>query len=170
MFGDRFDDLQRVDHPTLAHLPESQLFIDSGADSLNEGPPQQILDELIRTHKVLRRRNLRALLLLVPILLVVSFAAVSTYQWSDAAASKHDAELSRDDEKRARVRAERERKEAIRQRNIATAQKLAVTAPEIGMEFREDEVATLVARQAFLFNKRAAGNALSLVDQGLRSA
>ncbi len=114
VFGDRFEGVDRSLYPTLLRMPEAQLFIDSGADSLKVGPTDETVGELVRTFKVLRRRNIRALLTLIPLLFVTSFAVFATYQWGatvvakiDAVNAKKDAERSRDDEVRQRKQAER---------------------------------------------------------------
>ena len=112
IFEDRFTDIDRSDYPTLKRLPDSQLFVDSGADSLATGPTRETVDELIRTHKVLRKRNLRALLTLIPAIIVVLFAAFATYQWADAFVAKKSALASFEDEKKAKEQAVKQRTKA----------------------------------------------------------
>jgi hypothetical protein len=117
VFGDRFVDLDRAKFPVFSLLPESHLFIDSGADARLHGPSDETIDELIRTHRVLRRRSLRALISVIPVLLVIAFATFATYQWGAAVLAKHDAERSRDLERIARDKETEQRKEA--QTNLA---------------------------------------------------
>jgi hypothetical protein len=88
VFGDRFTDLDRSQHSTLLRLPDSQLFIDSGADSLETGPPKRVIDELIRTHHVLRRRVLRSLLIACAFALLMIATVVTAWQRFQAVQSR----------------------------------------------------------------------------------
>ena len=121
VFGDRFDDLDRAQYPTLARLPAATLFIDAGAAALAGSSAEQVVAELVRTHGVLRRRNLRALLTLLPFLFVGAFAAFATYQWRDAVLAENDARMSRDAEREARIEAEKNLKTAKNQRRQAVS-------------------------------------------------
>ena len=84
IFGDRFVDLERTSNSTLQRLPESQLFVDSGADSLAVGPPAMIVDELIRTHKVLRRRSLRTWIIAVVISIIFIAVCFAGLFWQNS--------------------------------------------------------------------------------------
>lgn len=144
IFGDRFNDIDRSDYPTLACLPDSQLFVDSGADSLATGPNRETVDELIRTHNVLRRRNLRALLILIPTIIVITFAAFATYQWGDALVAKRSALNSYEEEKKAK---EQETKQRIRAESNSAAN--WYIRSQTASELEHDPVSALLfAREA----------------------
>jgi len=59
--------------------------------------------------------------------------------------------------------------EARRRGFISLARALAAEAPRLQGQERMDEVAALLARQAYLFNERSGGEALAQVDAALRS-
>ena len=59
---------------------------------------------------------------------------------------------------------------AIKQRNLAIAQRLAISTSRIGKINRQDDLAALVALQAYRFHRRADGKSLPLIDQALRGA
>ncbi len=78
VFGDKFEELDRSLHLTLNRMSDSQLYIEDGKETLAFGPSDKIVAELIRTQGVMRRRNLRAMLTLIPVVAVIAFAAFAT--------------------------------------------------------------------------------------------
>jgi len=68
-----------------------------------------------------------------------------------------------------RNRAVTARDESRRQGNISLARALAAEAPRLQGQEKLDEVAALMARQAFLLNQRNGGEALAQVDAALRA-
>ncbi len=143
------------DPPVTRCLDRDGLWIRESMTQLAIGPTETTLNELRASFNLVRQSEKRSRILRI---LIAAFATL----WVAATVAAVVAFISY------RL-AEERRLEALRQRNLALGQKLAVIAPDIGIEFREDEVAALVARQAFLYNEQAGGNALSLVDKGLRS-
>lgn len=137
IFGDRFTDIDRSDYPTLTRLPDSHLFVDSGADSLATGPTRETVDELIRTHKVLRKRNLRALLTLIPAIIVALFAAFATYQWGDALVAKQSALDAFEEEKKAKENEIKQRTKAETNYRIAEARRLSLESKTLSTEDRK---------------------------------
>jgi hypothetical protein len=107
IFGDKFEDLDPVKYPTLDRIPESSLHIADERGTLASGPSEETIKELIRTHRVMRRRDLRALLTLIPAVAVALFAAFATVSWIRALAS---AQVARD----AKDEAQKATKEALR--------------------------------------------------------
>ena len=169
IFTDTFEDLDRDQYPTLSRFPDSIVFIDSGAATLAKGPSSETVGEVIRTLKVLRRRNLRAILMLIPVIIVAAFAAFSTYQWRDAKVAEMEAVASAEAEAIARESASKERDRAVSQRNLAISQKLALSAPRIGLRIRDDESAALAAIQAHHFWERSASSSEAITEQALRT-
>jgi hypothetical protein len=107
IFGDKFEDLDPVKYPTLDRIKESRLHIPDERGTLASGPSEKTIKELIRTHRVMRRRDLRALLTLIPAVAVALFAAFATVSWIRALAS---AQVARD----AKDEAQKATKEALR--------------------------------------------------------
>ncbi len=74
VFGDTFTDLDRDQYRVLSRLKESQLYIDEDPSNLLRHPSQSVIDQLHRTHKVMRKRGLRTRLLRIVILLLTTFS------------------------------------------------------------------------------------------------
>ena len=108
VFGDKFEDLDRSHYLTLNRMSDSQLYIEDGKETLDSGPSEKTVAELTRTQGVMRRRNLRALLTLIPAIAVIAFAAFATVSWGNAVLSEWDAIQSADKEKQAKKEAQNE--------------------------------------------------------------
>lgn len=100
VFGDRFEDLDHAAHPTLSRMPDSKLYIEEDRTTLTTGPSEKTVIELIRTQRVMRRRNLRAVLTLLPAIAVIAFATFATVSWVQALAAATEATDQRDKAKR----------------------------------------------------------------------
>src|SRR5437764_11258222 len=59
VFGGRFTNAEREKSPVLQRIPDSQLTIEDSPESLGKGPFPSVVDQLIRTDRVLRRRTIR---------------------------------------------------------------------------------------------------------------
>ena len=112
VFGDKFEDLDRAQYLTLHRMPDSKLYIEDGKETLASGPSEKTVTELTRTQGVMRRRNLRALLVLVPAITVIVFAVFASVSWINALSSASTA-------KREQLAAETERNTANKQREKA---------------------------------------------------
>ena len=84
VFGDELLGLSREDYPTLQRMPDDKLQIRESLECLNDNPSPDVVDRLILTHQLLRRRNLRAMLLAIPVISVMLFAAFATVSWINA--------------------------------------------------------------------------------------
>lgn len=109
VFGDRFADLVREDYPVLRQINDSQLYIE---DDLVEGPSDTTIDQLIRTQRVMRRRNMRALLALIPVVAVIAFAAWATISRGQAISAAIAAQGSEGAERSERIAATTARDQA----------------------------------------------------------
>lgn len=95
VFGDRFEELDRSQNLTLNHFSEAQLYIDDDLNSLASGPSDKVVAELVRTRAVMRRRNQRALITLIPVIAIIGALAAMTVSWLNALESAEVAEHER---------------------------------------------------------------------------
>jgi len=77
VFGERFSGDDRANIPTLAMISHYTLDIIEKPESLKEGPSKEVLDQLILTHRLLRRRSIRALTVLVAFIILAAASVVS---------------------------------------------------------------------------------------------
>ena len=99
----------RRDCPIPGALPTNKPITDQ---IIPKQPSQRVVKDLIRTHRVLRRRNLRALLAMIPVMAVIAFAAFATVSWANALSSEWNASQSAEEEKRAKLEAVSEARNA----------------------------------------------------------
>ena len=103
VFGDDFRSAQRGESPVLSAIPDSQLFIAEEPGNRTIGPSTGVLDQLLRTHRVLRRRTIRAVVVLVTMAVLATAAIVTSIFWGQA---------------------ELERREAVRQGQLAQSSRM----------------------------------------------
>lgn len=119
VFGDRFVDLIRDDYPVLRQIKDTQLFIEECAANLARGPAEATIEQLIRTQRVMRRRNLRALLAVIPAVAVILFASWATISRGQAVSAAIAARGSEAAEKSERIAATLARDQARLARDAA---------------------------------------------------
>jgi hypothetical protein len=102
-------DLDRQAHPTLGHIPDSQLYIEEDAANLPRGPSEAVVDQLVRTHRVMRRRNVRAALLGVVAAILIAFLAFAVASWGNAEVERGNAVQAADSERIARLQEKKQR-------------------------------------------------------------
>ena len=149
VFGDRFEELDRSLHLTLNRMSDSQLYIEDGKETLASGPSDKIVTELIRTQGVMRRRNLRAMLTLIPVVAVIAFAAFATVSWANASLSARNERDAKQAEKLEKEHANAERDNAIN--NLADANRQSANVFwELAVNARDREGDVIWATQLFL--------------------
>ena len=84
VFGDKFESDERAKSLVLSRMSDSQLFIEDARQSLVDGPSEETVNRLIQTHGVLRRRNLRAILTIIPAVMVILFLTLAILSFLDA--------------------------------------------------------------------------------------
>lgn len=104
-FGDHYSEQEKAGSYVLSKFPDTKLFIEDTRDSLAVGPSPETVDRLIQTYGVLRRRNFRALLSLIPAMIVAVFSIFAFLSWG---AALHEAQVAKESEE-----------EAIAERNTA---------------------------------------------------
>ena len=88
VFGQRFVDADRERFPLLRSIPDSQLAIEELVNNLDEGPSEGVVEQLLRTHRVLRRRVLRAQLVTGVIATLATAVVVVGFSWWREQASR----------------------------------------------------------------------------------
>jgi WD40 repeat protein len=124
-------DLSRSEHLVLRLLPESHLYIEEDLANLPRGPSDGaggVLEQLTHTYRVMRRRDVRALVLLVVAAVLTGFAAFATLSYANALTERNAALRAAEAEGRAKDRANEERNRAVREARIAEAGRLAALA------------------------------------------
>ncbi len=119
VFEDRFSDLIREEFAVLRQIRDSQLFIEDNLPNLNKGPSDSTVEQLIRSHKVMRRRNVRALLVLIPALDVLAFATWAIISKGQAVSAQIEAKGALAGEMAERRSAETARDVAISEKKKA---------------------------------------------------
>lgn len=121
---------------TLTLLPDSTLHVEDTEESHHSGPSEETIDRLILTHGVLRRRNLRALLTLMPAVAVLLFSFVAFISWVNALESAKAAQESAKTASQERDKARVEEVKAKKAENRAQ-QLTSVSSMEAGQLFNE---------------------------------
>lgn len=111
VFGERFTDADRKQFPTLRYISESLLDIVELPERRGIGPSDAVLDRLVRTHGLLRRRSLRAIVVGVALSILTVAFLVTAWQYTVA---------------------EERRIEADSRRLAALANSLGTTRPDLG--------------------------------------
>ena len=139
-----FTDLTWVkshEHLPLRH-PDFRAAIAQLAATLHDRPLDEISGEDVKKH----RRFVRLVAAGIAMLLILTVTAII-----------------------AAYIAEKNRTEAVSQRFVSISQALAAYAQREQKQSHRDELAALLARQAYLFNERFQGNRLDQIDKGLRT-
>jgi hypothetical protein len=110
VFGERFTDEERSQLPVLKLVPSQTLEIVEKITHRDKRPSDSVIEELIRTHRILRRRSVRAIAVLIIFFLVASAAVIAIDGW---------------------VRAESERQEAVKAKEQEERQKLVAQSAEL---------------------------------------
>ncbi len=84
LFGDTFEAADKENSRVLGRMPESKLYIEEVRQALVDGPSESVVARLIQTHGVLRRRNVRALLTMIPAFVVIFFSLFACVSWLNA--------------------------------------------------------------------------------------
>lgn len=91
-FGDSFTEEERYHSFVLSKFPSTKLFIEDSRQSLSEGPSPETIKRLMQAHGVMRRRNFRAMLTLIPVIMVAAFSVFAFFSWGAALAAARIAE------------------------------------------------------------------------------
>lgn len=162
--------LVRTDNEVLALIPDAQLYIDDNAKNLCLGPADDVVDRLVHTFRIMRRRNMRATILGLVALILIAFSGVAMVSWFNA-------EKERQAAVQAASVAKDQRRTAEKNAADSAAVALATQAVEIQGPTRfplprqreQDERATLIALQAYRFHTRGSGLMQPAVDNALRT-
>src|SRR5262249_45014074 len=84
-----------------------------------------VIQQLMDTHRVMRRRNVRALVMGLVASVLIAFSAFSTGSWVRAYLAQLAAEDSRDSEMKARLLEKKERERADERARVATSRQFA---------------------------------------------
>ncbi len=133
-FAGQLEGIDRQHHKVLQRITESHLHISEELDSLEQGPTASAIETLKHTHGVLRRRNIRAILLLIPVTLVLAAAAYALVSRHNAVTARYLAENRAQDAFDAAGRATRQEQEAIRAKNEALVRQLAAQSERVRQE------------------------------------
>ncbi len=74
-FGDTIADLDRQQSAVLKHIAESLLYIPEQQANLSRGPSESVIDQIVNTHQILRRRTLRQRVV-AAVITVLAIAAI----------------------------------------------------------------------------------------------
>lgn|GEM_PF-1645322 len=88
VFDGGFAEADRRQHPTLALLPDSNLYIEDTAQNLAVGPTEQVVSQLIKTHRILKRRSLRSRIVLTAVCILATALVAVTAFWINAEAAR----------------------------------------------------------------------------------
>jgi WD40 repeat protein len=135
-------------YPVLRRMPDSKLTIRDHVRSLQNGPTNEVVSELIHTYAVIRRRNVRALIVMGLAFCLTAFAAFATTSWANAILARITAEGAADRETKARTRAEQNERMANQRAKESDSRRLALLSNELHLNHRYD-AALLVAAKAF---------------------
>jgi WD40 repeat protein len=142
-------------YSVLRRMPDSKLSLRDHVQSLKKGPMNDVVRDLIRTYSVVRRRNVRALIVMGLAFCLTGFAAFATASWANAILARITAEAAADRESKARTRADQERARAEQNERLAIqrakesdSRRLALLSGELHLNRRYD-AAFLVAAKAF---------------------
>lgn len=160
-FGDTYSADERANSYVLGKFPDTKLFIEDAKDSLDIGPSSKTVERLIQSYGVLRRRNFRALLSLIPVFIVAAFSVFAFVSWG---AALREAQVARESEE-----------EAINERNAAIeAEKTSKLILDVIEENAQSQVAVHgVLIDAFqvaikhLENRKEDGVAANLINSDL---
>lgn len=103
VFGSRFSEDEQRRFPTLKQIPDSTIDMVEDVCQLEKGPSEKILMQLIQTHRLLRRRSVRALVVAAALTILATASVVASIFW---------------------VRAEVARAEEVRQKHLARSAEL----------------------------------------------
>lgn len=120
--------LDPTTHPVLGLLPDSKLHIDDDLGALSSAPSSDVVERLTHTYRVMRRRDIRAIVLGVLAVILVGFAAFAAASWGNAILERNAAESAAVHEKKARADAVSQRNEATRRGNESESRRLATVA------------------------------------------
>ncbi len=116
---DRLQASGREKESTLSHLSQATLYISEAASQFNKSPSPAVINRLVQTHEVLRRRKLRGYFIALALIIVAVFAinAHRSAQLEKEAAiaakeSAKEAKQAQAKETEARELAEKRQKEA----------------------------------------------------------
>lgn len=122
------DGHDREKFAALRLIAASQLYIEDEFGNLTVGASETVVQRLVGTHRVMRRRDVRALVVGVVAAVLIAFSTVSTLFGVRAYLAQFSAEDARDAEKRARGLEAQERHLADERARIATSRQLAAMA------------------------------------------
>ena len=167
IFGDKFEDLERSKYPTLERMSDSHLYIDEDKETLSVGPSDKIVAELIRTQRVMRRRNVRALLTVIPAIAVIVFASSASISYMNALNSAEKAEIARQTAVGEKNVANTERNKA--HQNLAKATRESANALwQLAVSTRDQGKGMLYLKASHLFLQGA--NALEATPPHLKDS
>jgi len=97
VFGAAFTNSDREQYPILKMIPETQLYINELPENRLSSPSVTVVDQLIRTHALLRRRTIRARVVGVTFLVLVAATIVATLSYFRASLAQKAAVLAKRD-------------------------------------------------------------------------
>lgn len=142
---------------------------------------QQVYEERRRKdaeqeRRIKRNRKAFQMALGIGLIVAVILTGVAFWQRNIAENQKRDAQVQKQEAEKQtaiaqqqRAEAESRRQEAERLSRISLAQSLATQALRQQEQWRQDERAALLARQAYLLNQASQGHAISQLDAALRT-
>lgn len=88
VFDETISEQTRANSPVLQLIPPTTLYLAERPEQLALGPSDNVLQQLQRTHAVLRRRSLRAILMVVVFVALLIATIVTAWQRRDAILSR----------------------------------------------------------------------------------
>lgn len=92
VFGSRFSEEEQVRLPTLKQIPDSTIDMVEEMSQLQKGPSEEILMRLIQTHRLLRRRSVRALVVAAAFTILAIASVVVSIFWVRAEVARAEEE------------------------------------------------------------------------------
>ena len=110
--------LDRTTNRVLAHIPETRLYIREMPDRLQTGPSDEVINQLTRTYRLMRRREIRKAALGGFLVVLVAFGLFAVWSRNKAKDALNRATT-------AQVDAQKQKLEADLQAKVARVRKLA---------------------------------------------